>query len=719
MAKLADIMKKIDNNEIMLPDFQRDFVWRDEDLQKQLVASILCKMPVGSILLLTANPDEYAAKVIGSTKEVDISNLKHEVDFLLDGQQRITVMANVFSNVIHDNCEKVTDLIAPMALKKRFFISIPKWKNKPKSVEDWFGIGKLVFPMEDPGSDLPVFLSSDISSYICVKSFTASDSKPYNPKNPLSTDLDNECLAKQDDCYLIPLFLMCPGKKNRDKIILRYNEILQGVAENIKKEIMNQYVSYAETEDKQGLIKDIFDEDADNIIDNDMELERNKFDSALNDRQLVWKSEMDKYLKSCIDNLELGVIRVPASQRGRAIDIYENLNRGGVCLNTFDLVMARVAKVDKDSHENFQKRIIKRIEEAKKYPDGIIPKILKNELDITKYNASMKMGVYNKNKKELNSTYIDVFLDVLGILCKTINLTSDEVKLDYVKKNTILNLEPEKIDNSCETVINAIDRALFFLQTRCGERTIKDVKYSLMIALVAVVFIDEEKFKSKDVHELLEAWYWASLFSGEYAKDQNKNFINNLNKMLGTIYREEKCSWIEKMEDSVFQSKNYTDEDYLLMKRVDDDRIPSKSLRAMLCKYMLSRPYSDMFDDKLKISVFCDEANDLEAHHIVPLGSTKKYGEATAVFRDNPKHICNSPLNFVYVTKKSNKEISDKPLDKYVKDITISARKALFITKYKNEINDEVKISEVLKDRFDLLVQDVKDRIDDCLINWK
>ena len=39
-------------------------------------------------------------------------------------------------------------------------------------------------------------------------------------------------------------------------------------------------------------------------------------------------------------------IVVSEAQRGRAIDIYENLNRGGVSLSTFDLITAKVAVND-------------------------------------------------------------------------------------------------------------------------------------------------------------------------------------------------------------------------------------------------------------------------------------------------------------------------------------------------------------------------------------
>lgn len=60
--------------------------------------------------------------------------------------------------------------------------------------------------------------------------------------------------------------------------------------------------------------------------------------------------------------MELNKIEVSGEQRDRAIDIYENLNRGGISLNTFDLVMARVAKVSTD---NFYRRLVRYIQEEK------------------------------------------------------------------------------------------------------------------------------------------------------------------------------------------------------------------------------------------------------------------------------------------------------------------------------------------------------------------
>ena len=58
----TEIISKIEKKEIVLPDFQREFVWKSEEEQCKLVASVLARMPIGSILLLKSKHDEYASK---------------------------------------------------------------------------------------------------------------------------------------------------------------------------------------------------------------------------------------------------------------------------------------------------------------------------------------------------------------------------------------------------------------------------------------------------------------------------------------------------------------------------------------------------------------------------------------------------------------------------------------------------------------------------------
>lgn len=207
-SDFKEIVRKIENEDILLPDFQREFKWKDEDKQKGVVCSVLSRMPIGSILLLQSKSDEYACKRIGSKLDATISDSDKVIDFLLDGQQRLTVLANVFSNVIYEQTEKLTDLISQQGLKKRFFLRIPKWINIDKE-NDLFGLKRFSFPIQNPDSEDPTFLTGDIKPFIECLNFTANDKTPYNPNSNLSTDLDTFCLSNETG-YLIPLFLLCP-----------------------------------------------------------------------------------------------------------------------------------------------------------------------------------------------------------------------------------------------------------------------------------------------------------------------------------------------------------------------------------------------------------------------------------------------------------------------------------------------------------------------------
>lgn len=722
-SNLVEIINKIEKNQILLPDFQRDFKWKDEDQQKLLVASVLCKMPIGSILLLEADPNDYAAKAIGCAKrQIETSEITGNVEFLLDGQQRLTVLTNVFSNIIHDNCKKVSELVAPMALKRRFFLKLPKWKDRPDLEEDWFGIGKLEFPIENPNIDLPAFLTSQILEYIHVESFNADDKKPYNPSERLSPELDQYCVSFSNG-YLIPLFLMVAPTsvgKNKRSVLLRFDEIVECVSREIASEINSAYIEYMDDSEKYEFTKYIFEEDADDIC-NQQDNEQS-FKEALEGKRKIWDSQMKGYLLSCINSIYLDQIVVRASQRARAIDIYENLNRGGVCLNTFDLIMARVAKVSK---ENFASRMNHLMMDQKKYSEKVLPEkmrnILSERIQDQTYNATENTGCYNTSKNSFDQKYIDIFLDVLSIYSYVPDLNPEAIRLDHIKKGFILNLKPEQIDQNCEKTILAIDRALFFLQTRCGIRTLQEVNYALMVVLIATIFIEDKYFYDKDVHDLLEGWYWSALFSGEYDKDQNSTFVSNLKHMLKTVKKQLNVDWIEAIRKNVFSMTNFSEKAFLLMEKVSEDRYPKRVMTSFVCQYMLAQTYPDMFDANKIVSVFCDEVSSLEAHHIIPLGTAKKVGEVTASIRKDPKHICNSPLNFVFITKEANKIISDKALDVYAKEITTEAKAALNITSYVSEdsASTEEKIHHILDNRFDMVKGKVLSTINDKLISWR
>ncbi len=54
--RLADLLRDIVSGKIQLPDFQRGWVWTDEDIRSLLV-SIARAFPIGAVMMLEAGGD--------------------------------------------------------------------------------------------------------------------------------------------------------------------------------------------------------------------------------------------------------------------------------------------------------------------------------------------------------------------------------------------------------------------------------------------------------------------------------------------------------------------------------------------------------------------------------------------------------------------------------------------------------------------------------------
>ncbi|MBS3788111.1 DUF262 domain-containing protein [Candidatus Bipolaricaulota bacterium] len=93
MAEIGSLLDKVESNEIVLPEFQREFVWR-KDQSKELIRSLYKKYPIGSLLVWnTENPPEIKNDAVDREK-YGLSKV------LLDGQQRLTVLYMFAKNKI-------------------------------------------------------------------------------------------------------------------------------------------------------------------------------------------------------------------------------------------------------------------------------------------------------------------------------------------------------------------------------------------------------------------------------------------------------------------------------------------------------------------------------------------------------------------------------------------------------------------------------------------
>ena len=224
--------------------------------------------------------------------------------------------------------------------------------------------------------------------------------------------------------------------------------------------------------------------------------------------------------------------------------------------------------------------------------------------------------------------------------------------MENAKRKAKLDLDKNQIYNYFESSCMGIDRALYFLKNRCGVKAINDIPYNHVLSIVSLLFMNDAFFNDKKVHELLEAWYWSGMFSGEFDKDQNSQFIAHLHKLLSGLndYRNSGIvDWISSIQNRVFDTVGFSDIDKLLIK---DGEAPKGSIRNAILQYYLSCYYSNFSTrDKdnpysVTISAYTDDVYNsekskkkykLQIHHIIPLNSM---AESLII---NSVAFCNSP----------------------------------------------------------------------------
>lgn len=83
--QISKLLDQVEANAIVLPEFQREFVWKD-DQAKELMNSLLREYPIGGLLVWsTDNPPEIKNDAIDEEKQALF-------EVLLDGQQRLTTL---------------------------------------------------------------------------------------------------------------------------------------------------------------------------------------------------------------------------------------------------------------------------------------------------------------------------------------------------------------------------------------------------------------------------------------------------------------------------------------------------------------------------------------------------------------------------------------------------------------------------------------------------
>lgn len=125
---LKDILRKVHEGKLQLPDFQRDYVWGDEDV-RSLIASIARTFPVGALLTLEAGGEvEFKPRLLEGVEPKDV----RPVELLLDGQQRMTSLFQA----AFAKAPVRTKTVRGMLVERFYYLDIKKAIASPVNLDE-------------------------------------------------------------------------------------------------------------------------------------------------------------------------------------------------------------------------------------------------------------------------------------------------------------------------------------------------------------------------------------------------------------------------------------------------------------------------------------------------------------------------------------------------------------------------------------------------------
>jgi len=648
--KLSELYDAIDQKKVVLPNFQRGFVWSIDE-QKKLIASILVQIPIGSTLHLKGSKESFSARALCEREEVTPS--VQECEYVLDGQQRLSTLKNTFYDIYSgDNSwDKVWDKLFSN-LRVRWFLLIDP-------TNDFFGFANLQF-------NTNMILESEpreILDYIIPKKIlkTKDKDKWFHPAY-IAKDDSGEIIKGENQKklhiatsatkeHLIPLHEVYRGNdgihskvielltnEQVEKLIAQAKDIFQEKGRENYNSFLIEKLSIVERE-IDSMVEEIIEESVENLF------------KALGEK---WIKDFNSFIEKLI-SIEMPIILLEQKEAGRAAAIFEEINKGGTPLSIYDLIVAKAANAD-TSKSSLTDRIIK---------------LLNEEYEIPFMSNKWKPACMTDIKDNMLTTkFQSIYLNSLSILlAKKKHETIDK---KTISRNYVLNLSADEINENNEYVINTIINTYAFLQEKLGVINEKNIIYDYMILPIIYILSEDEVIKDEKKIKIIEGWYWSSLFSGKYKERQDDQFVKDIDFLSKTILENAAINSNDFLNDRIFNVQDYSDKDTLLHKNQATDLTAPKAIKDAILQYVLSRePYDFLPDKQEKLSAYLSACNDeknkdkncrkykLEIHHIIPLGVVTKIGQRTEEIRNDKTHILNSPLNLTYISECANAAISD------------------------------------------------------------
>ena len=355
----------------------------------------------------------------------------------------------------------------------------------------------------------------------------------------------------------------------------------------------------------------------------------------------------EQKVRNNIFNYHIPVITLNKNTPKEAVcQVFENVNTGGVALNTFELVTAIFASSGFKLRQDWENRV-------KCFKDHKA-KVLSNVSAVDFLTAMTLYTKYLAYKENPNN----------AVLCKRKNVLELK-KQDY-----------EKYANSLE---RAFLEAAKFLNGLCiySER---DVPYSTqLIPLSAVIAALGNKFHYSDVKDKIAQWFWCGIFGEMYGGANETRYALDMVGLMNWI-----CNNGE-LPDTI--KRAYFDPCRLLSLQTRN----SAAYKGVMALIMKNGACDFISSEKMNLTYFIDDNVDI--HHIFP----KNYCIKENLGQNDDKW--NSIINKTPLSAKSNRMIGGKSPGEYLKNIEKNMEDTSKLSK--NLESHLISIKDIYSNNFD------------------
>ena len=194
MAKISKLLDAIKDKEVVVPEFQREYVWSLEQA-KELMTSLFLEYPTGSILVWETNSPPEIKNDAVSRKKMGWINV------LLDGQQRLTTLYLLHKGEIPPYYTEIDITYDPRHLyfnlktgefeyyQKQKMSESPFWKSVVSCFNDKFDAFTLVENLHLDNADEKLKVGSEVNTNL-VRLRAIADIDYFVQSVPRGLDID-------------------------------------------------------------------------------------------------------------------------------------------------------------------------------------------------------------------------------------------------------------------------------------------------------------------------------------------------------------------------------------------------------------------------------------------------------------------------------------------------------------------------------------------------